>query len=108
METSVAGWLPASSTLVSINFLDPSFELSPGNLFVQVIGFPTVNGARNLLGAAPAYKFVNAGSVPDASQALQELADAANRGVLRVPSVEVFDFQDVHQAAAKLMTGHVR
>lgn len=105
---SVAGWLPASSTLVSINFLDPSFTLSPGNIFNQFTLFPAANRALNTLGRAPSYRFVDATSVADPRQVLREMAESADRGELRMPSVEIFAFENVHRAAAKLMGGHVQ
>jgi len=105
---SVSGWLPASSTLVSINFFDPSFTLSPGNIFNQFTLFPAANRALNMLGQAPSYRFVDATSVVDPRRALLEMAESADRGDLRMPSVEAFAFENFHRAAAKLMGGHVR
>lgn len=105
---SVKDWLPASSTFVSINFLDPSFKMEPASLLNQFIVLPNLNRVQSALGREAVYKFVDATQIGNFREALERLGGAADQGRLDIPSIESYAFNDVCGAVSKLMSGHVR
>jgi NADPH:quinone reductase-like Zn-dependent oxidoreductase len=100
--------LPIWGKFVSVNTLDPSLQAT--TLFKTLVAHQAGNRFLHMVSARPRYTFIDCMTTtpPNVREALDELRGLTESGELDLPTVEVFDFEDVHEGFEKLKTGKVQ